>query len=146
MSRTLVALAATALLAGTLLPGNAAAALPAQTPPPARVPLEYLPALAGDYFPLHSQATGRDYHVYVRLPEGYDADPERRWPVVYLLDGDSVFPLLAPTHLFLHYDEQLPDAVIVGIAYGSFDPAVNKRHVDFSAPGADAGDDEGGAP
>src|SRR5690606_2115211 len=92
----------------------------------ARVPLEHLPALAGDYFPIRSQATGRTYHVYVRLPEGYDPDADVRWPVVYLLDGDSLFPLLAPTHLFLHYDEHLPEAIIVGIAYGGFDPAVNK--------------------
>lgn len=28
--------------------------------------------------------------------------------MVYLLDGD-LFPLLAPTHLFLHYDENLPE-------------------------------------
>ena len=111
-----------------------------------RVPLEHLPALAGDYFPIHSRATGRVYHVYVRLPEGYAAAPETRWPVVYLLDGDSTFPLLAPTHLFLHHDEHLPEAVIVGIAYGSFDPAINRRHVDFSAPGPDTPEGEGGAP
>lgn len=112
----------------------------------ARIPLEHLPALAGDYFPIHSQATGRTYHIYVRLPEGYDADADARWPVVYLLDGDSLFPLLAPTHLFLHYDEQLPEAILVGIAYGSFDPSINKRHVDFSAPGSDTPEGEGGAP
>lgn len=110
------------------------------------VPLDHLPALRGDYFPLRSQATGRTYHVYVRLPEGYGADPDRRWPVVYLLDGDSLFPLLAPTHLFLHYDEHLPDAVIVGIAYGSFEPSINKRNIDFSAPGGDTPEGEGGAP
>jgi len=112
----------------------------------ARVPLEHLPALAGDYFPIHSQATGRDYHIYMRLPEGYDADADARWPVVYLLDGDSLFPLLAPTHLFLHYDEHLPEAILVGIAYGSFDPSINKRHIDFSAPGSDTPEGEGGAP
>lgn len=114
--------------------------------PVAQVPLEYLPALAGEYFPLRAAANGRDYHVYVRLPEGYAADPQRRYPVVYVLDGDSLFPLLAPTHLFLHYDEKLPEAVIVGIAYGSFDPAINRRHVDFSAPGGDTPAGEGGAP
>jgi predicted alpha/beta superfamily hydrolase len=58
--------------------------------------------------------------------------------VVYVLDGDSLFPLLAPTHIFLNYDEKLPEAIIVGISYGSFDPAINKRNTDFSAPAADA--------
>lgn len=110
------------------------------------VPLQYLPALAGDYFPLRSQANGQDYHVYVRLPEGYARHPEKSYPVVYLLDGDSLFPLLAPTHLFLHYDEGLPEAILVGIAYGSFDPPVNRRLIDFSSPGGDTPADEGGAP
>ncbi|MDH5834616.1 alpha/beta hydrolase [Luteimonas kalidii] len=122
-----------------------AGGVPDDRPTP-RVPLEHLPALAGDYFRIDSAYTGRPHHVYVRLPEGYAADPDRRWPVVYLLDGDSLFPLLAPTHLFLHYDEQLPEAIVVGIAYGSFDPAINRRHVDFSAPGPDTPDGEGGAP
>lgn len=114
---------------------------------PARsVPLDHLPALKGDYFPLVAAATGRVHHVYVRYPEGYDPAAATRYPVVYLLDGDSLFPLLAPTHLFLHYDEQLPEAIVVGIAYGGFDPAINKRGVDFTVAGADTTPEQGGAP
>jgi predicted alpha/beta superfamily hydrolase len=122
----------------------AAAAAPApRGAQAAQVPLEYLPALKGGYFPLQSKAVGRLYHIYVRVPEDYAKVPGRHWPIVYLLDGDSAFPMLAPEHLFLHYDEGLEDAIVVGIAYGSFDPAVNKRDVDFldapSAPGGKAG-------
>jgi predicted alpha/beta superfamily hydrolase len=109
------------------------------------VPLDHLPALAGGYFPLVSQASGRRYHVYVRLPEGYDPARAQAYPVVYVLDGDSLFPLLAPTHLFLHYDEKLPEAIVVGIAYGGFDPATNRRNVDFTASGDDTPPGEGGA-
>lgn len=136
------------LLFALVLALGALAPVCASTPPASdgAVPLQYLPALAGDYFPIHSRATGRDYHVYVRLPEGYADAPERRWPVVYLLDGDSLFPLLAPTHLFLHYDLGLPEAIVVGIAYGGFSPEVNRRRLDFTAPGTDAGPEEGGAP
>ena len=112
---------------------------------PATVPLDHLPALRGGYFPLVAEATGRTHHVYVRLPEGYDEDATRSWPVVYLLDGDSLFPLLAATHLFLGYDEDLPEAIVVGIAYGGFDPSINKRHFDFTAAGADTTPDQGGA-
>lgn len=103
-------------------------------------PLAHLPALSGDYFEQVSKQTGRRYYIYVRLPEDYaKAAPNTRYPVVYLLDGDSLFPLLAPEHLFLTYDEKLPEAITVGIAYGSFDPSINKRDVDFSgpAPGVD---------
>jgi predicted alpha/beta superfamily hydrolase len=99
------------------------------------VPLDYVPALKGDYFPLHSTAARHLYHIYVRLPEGYAADPARRYPVVYLLDGDSLFPLLAATHLFLTIDDKIPEAIVVGIAYGSFAKPTNRRHIDFMPPG-----------
>lgn len=94
-------------------------------------PIKFLPALAGDYFALDSESLGRRMHVFVRLPEAYAKEPNKKYPVVYLLDGDSLFPMLAPQHLFLHYDEGLPDAIVVGIAYGGFEPGVNMRHLDF---------------
>ncbi|MGE5563349.1 MAG: alpha/beta hydrolase [Bacillota bacterium] len=100
-------------------------------------PLDYLPSLAGDYFPLRSAAMGSTYHIYVRYPEDYAKEPTARYPVVYLLDGDSVFPMLAPEHLFLHYDDHIPDAVLVGIAYGSFAPPMNHREIDFGSRAAD---------
>ncbi len=90
-----------------------------------------LPALVGDYFVLSSKEVGRKYYIYVRLPVNYEDNPNHRYPVVYLLDGDSTFPMLAPMHLFMHYDDQMPEAVLVGIAYGGFTPTFNKRHIDF---------------
>lgn len=112
----------------------------------ATIPLDHLPALDGGYFEFRSEVVGRPFHIYVRLPEGYERDEKERYPAVYVLDGDSLFPILAASHLFLTYDEGLPEAIIVGIAYGSFDPSINKRGFDFSAPASDAGPDQGGAP
>ena len=106
----------------------------------------HLPSLQGDYFQIKSTYVARDFHINVRLPQGYQANDSKAYPVVYVLDGDSLFPLLAPTHLFLHYDEKLPEAIIVGISYGGFDRAVNKRDADFSAPAVDAAPGEDGAP
>ena len=99
------------------------------------VPLDYLPALAGDYFPLQSAEAGHLYHIYVRLPEGY-ATSRERYPVVYLLDGDSLFPIVAATHLFMTIDDKTPEAIVVGIAYGSFAKPTNRRHIDFMPPGS----------
>ena len=110
------------------------------------LPLNHLPAISGDYFELDSRTVGRPFHIYVSLPEGYRADKNVRYPVVYVLDGDSLYPILAANHLFLNYDENLPQAIVVGIAYGSFDSAINKRGFDFSAPAPDARSDQGGAP
>jgi hypothetical protein len=97
----------------------------------ASAPIDHLPAIAGDYFPIASRATGTGYHIYIRYPEGYAASGRRRYPIVYLLDGDSLFPYLAAHHLFLTLDDGLPEAIVVGIAYGSFAEPVNRRGVDF---------------
>lgn len=102
----------------------------------AATPPELPAALRGDYFHLESLATGGGYDIYVRYPEGYDPSAEAAYPTVYLTDGDSLFPILAATHLFLHYDERLPEALMIGIAYGGFDPSINRRGVDFPATGA----------
>lgn len=90
-------------------------------------------ALRGDAFRLESVSLGRGFDIYVRLPPDYDPDGPA-YPVVYLLDGDSLFPILAANHLFLTYDEGLPEAVVVGIAYGGFDASLNRRGLDFQSP------------
>ena len=120
-----------ALVALALLAGCA----PAPSGPAGVVPLNHLPALAGDYFRMDSRHVGRAFHIYVRLPEDYDPDASVIWPTVYLTDGDSLFPILAANHLFLTYDDGLPEAIVVGIAYGGFDPAMNRRNIDFQSPG-----------
>lgn len=104
---------------------------------PTVTPLDHLPVLRGDYFPIHSRHTGHLYHVYIRAPESYSDDPARRYPVVYLLDGDSLFPMLAASQTFVEYDDDILEAFVVGIAYGSFDPPQNRRRHDFTQ-GAEA--------
>jgi predicted alpha/beta superfamily hydrolase len=121
-----VLLALTLVLSGERAVGQPAAHTPA---------FSQLPALRGGYFQLASKETGRTYHIYVRLPEGYDTNRAARYPVVYVLDGDSLFPILAASHLLLSIDDKLPEAIVVGIAYGGFDPEVNKRRIDFMPPG-----------
>jgi len=123
-----------------------AAAMPpagAQAPPP--VPLDHLPALRGGYFHLPWPEQQRGFHIYVRLPMDYAEQPDRRYPIVYLLDGDSLFPILAANHLFLTYEEELPEAIVVGIAYGGFG-AENRRVVDFTAPAPGIAAEAAGAP
>ena len=118
-----------------------AAAPPAHAQQIGEVP--FPAALRGDVFRLESTTLGRGFNIYVRLPPEYDPGGPA-YPVVYLLDGDSLFPILAANHLFLTYDEGLPEAVIVGVAYGGFDPSVNRRNIDFQStdegvPPEDAG-------
>ncbi|WP_299322231.1 alpha/beta hydrolase-fold protein [Parasphingopyxis sp.] len=141
-----ILLSALIAAAGMLAPAMSAPALAQSGAAQQVVPLDHLPALAGDYFRHESDAVGRAFHIYVRLPEGYAENTDTRYPVVYVLDGDALFPILAPTHLFLHYDDGLPEAIIVGIAYGGFGPEINRRAYDYSAPSSDDSEQYGGAP
>ena len=54
----------------------------------ARLPLEHLPAISGDYFRIDSRTINRPFHIYVRFPEKYVASSTVQYPVVYVLDGD----------------------------------------------------------
>ncbi|MBU2166382.1 MAG: esterase family protein [Alphaproteobacteria bacterium] len=119
-----------------------ATAPPAHAQQGAEVP--FPAALRGEAFRLESATLGRGFDIYVRLPPDYDAAGPA-YPVVYLLDGDSLFPILAANHLFLTYDEGLPEAVVVGIAYGGFDPSVNRRGLDFQSPDEDLPAEQAGA-
>jgi uncharacterized protein len=93
-----------------------------------------LPILAGERFVLNSAAVpGRAFHIHVRLPENYAQHPDASYPVVYLLDGDSTLAMLAPLHLFMTYEDRVPEAIMVGIGYGTFGEG-NQRGLDYRAP------------
>lgn len=71
---------------------------------------------------LHSAETGRDYALYVYLPSRLE--PGRRYPVLYLLDAQWDFKLLASIQGGLLYDRFVPDVIVVGITY----PGANARY------------------
>lgn len=98
-----------------------------------------------DTFTLASETLERDFHIYVRLPQGYQ-DSEESWPVIYLLDGGILFPMLVPYHFMLTIDDVAPEAVIVGISYGGLGYSNgNMRSTDYTVA-ADEVDHYGGAP
>lgn len=88
-------------------------------------------------FTLQSEGLDRDFYIYVRLPRGY-AERDCAWPVVYLLDGGILFPMLSPHQLMLEIDEQAPPLVMVGISYGGLGfRNGNLRSTDYTAPAAE---------
>lgn len=110
---------------------------------------EWLDRLFGmsqpDTFTLTSRTLERDFHIYVRLPQGYEASDES-WPVVYLLDGGILFPMLAPYHFMLTIDGVAPEAIIVGISYGGLGFSNgNMRSTDYTVA-SDEVEHYGGAP
>jgi predicted alpha/beta superfamily hydrolase len=71
---------------------------------------------------LHSSATGRDYDIYVRLPEVYARYKMKKYPVLYVLDGQWDFKLLDSIYGGLLYDRFVPEMIIVGITYSGKAP------------------------
>jgi predicted alpha/beta superfamily hydrolase len=69
---------------------------------------------------LESAATGRNYDIYVLLPADY-AQNQKRYPVLYLLDGQWDFKLLDSIYGGLLYDGFVPEMIIVGITYSGED-------------------------
>ena len=106
---------------------------------------QYLEGLDNSrYHHIESENVGRQYHLYVRLPDEY-ASTGSRYPVIYVLDGGSLFPLFAGYAGYLESGEEMPDSVIVGISYGARDFAGgNFRGTDYTAP-SDERDYYGGA-
>lgn len=85
-------------------------------------------------FTIQSETLGRDFHIYVRLPLEYEGSA-CDWPVVYLLDGGILFPMLTPYQFMMEIDELAPPAVMVGISYGGLGSANgNYRSTDYTAP------------
>lgn len=96
------------------------------------------------YHRLASETLGRPLHIFVRLPESY-ADTDRSYPAVYLLDGGVTFPLLGAYYRLLSASGEIPEAIVVGISYGTSDwRQGNMRSTDFTAPAEDR-DHYGGA-
>lgn len=87
---------------------------------------------------IDSQPSGQRYFLFAREPEGYRDAPERRYPVVYLLDGGETFAALAGYYRYLRFAEEVPELFIVGISYGTDDwRQGNARSRDYTAPTAE---------
>lgn len=91
-----------------------------------------------DYVPVNSTIVGRPFHVFIMLPDSYGDSPGLAYPTIYVLDGGALFPLLSTYYRYLNFGEEIPDAIIVGISYGSetFEGG-NFRSTDFTAESAE---------
>jgi predicted alpha/beta superfamily hydrolase len=71
---------------------------------------------------LHSSETGRDYDLYIRLPDEYEKYPKVKYPVLYLLDAQWDFKMMDSIYGSLKYDGFIPEMIIVGITYSGDKP------------------------
>jgi len=100
-----------------------ASAVQAQSP--AKSPLdEYKPVtIPGAHKrALTSTNTKRDYDIYIRLPTATPQNANKKYPVLYVLDGQWDFKLLDSVYGGLYYDQYVPEMIIVGITYSGTNP------------------------
>ncbi|MEP6619571.1 MAG: alpha/beta hydrolase-fold protein [bacterium] len=96
---------------------------------------------------MKSSNTGRDYDIYLLLPANYVQDPTRRYPVLYVLDGQWDFKLLASVQGGLLYDKFAPEMIIAGITYSGANPNYDiLRALDLTTVEVPGNPGSGGAP
>jgi predicted alpha/beta superfamily hydrolase len=97
-------------------------------------------------FVFYSEEVQDSFHIYIKLPKGYDKNIEKTYPGIFLLDGDIAFPMAWGIVRYLQYDKDVPDILIVGIGYGglSSSNSINKRERDYSISKIDGLKDSGG--
>ncbi len=114
----------------TLLPMKAGLA---QGAPPMPVTFPEVTLPGTQLRSLRSSITSRNYDLYISAPSPITAASDRKYPVLYLLDGQWDFKLLTSIQGGLRYDQFVPDVIIVGITYSG--PRANYdslRAVDYT--------------
>ena len=66
----------------------------------------------------YSQIIDDDFYLYISLPDDYDKS-DKKYPVLYLLDGDVAFGMAASIARYLQFGNAIPELIIVGIGYGA---------------------------
>ncbi len=92
-----------------------------------------------------SQEVDDTFYVYIRLPKNYTAE-DKRYPVLYLLDGDISFNMATSIVRYLEYGEDVPDLIIVAPAYGTLlnDSEINFRERDYTVSEINGLEESGG--
>jgi predicted alpha/beta superfamily hydrolase len=82
-----------------------------------------------------SRVLDKRMHVLVGLPDDYDPNGDTDYPVVYILDGGELYPLLKAYSGYLQAGKEVPALILVGISYGTSDwEKGNDRSHDYTAP------------
>jgi predicted alpha/beta superfamily hydrolase len=84
---------------------------------------------------LSSKLIKKDYPIYVNAPLLTKENKDKKFMTVYILDADYNFPLLTAYSKYLKLAGELPEIILVGIAYETDDwQKGNTRGTDYTAP------------
>ena len=77
--------------------------------------------------------SGRDYEVFVSLPASYGAEPQRRYPTLYVTDADYGFPILRQIARRVNLDGPvLEEFILVGLSYAKNEGGAASRSRDYT--------------
>jgi len=94
----------------------------------------------------HSSIIDDDFYIYISLPDGYD-ESVKKYPVLYLLDGDVSFGMVASIARYLQFGQTIPELIIIGIGYGTLKRSEgNSRNRDYTISNRPNRPGSGGAP
>jgi predicted alpha/beta superfamily hydrolase len=90
-----------------------------------------------------SAIDSQEYVLYIQLPEGY-ANSNKKYPVVYVTDGQWCFNSVLQAYNGYRYDGMVPDLIIVGITWtGDYE---SSRGRDFTPTHIESFPTSGNAP
>jgi predicted alpha/beta superfamily hydrolase len=70
-----------------------------------------------DTFQCQSKITGTNYTLFVSLPPSYKANDTTRYPVLYVLDGNFMFPAMRSMQYLLSETNEIKKLIVVGIGH-----------------------------
>lgn len=74
------------------------------------------PVTIGETFGIHSKVLNEDRTYQVHLPVRYGIEKDKRFPVLYVLDGKTHFQHTAASAAFLAAEGEIPETIVVAIA------------------------------
>lgn len=77
--------------------------------------------------------SGRDYEVFVSLPASYQAQSNRRYPVLYVTDADYAFPIIRQIARRVNLNGPvIEEFILIGLSYSLGDDGVVSRNRDYT--------------
>jgi hypothetical protein len=70
-----------------------------------------------------------DRQIKIQLPRSYESNPEKEYPLIFVLDADYLFEPIGGMIDYLSYWQEIPEAIVIGVLQKEF------RNNDFEVGG-----------